>query len=301
PSKRRIRVALLDTGVQASHPDICRITLPGIDYLEGNPKDRAGHGTQVAGVLLQLAPNADLYVGRISETDQVRSDRVARGVKHAVGKWKVQVICLALGFIEYSSTVERGLILAAAQKSIVIAAAANNGRRSTTYFPARSRYAICARSADHDGENSKFNPPPERGLSFAFLGEGITTTCIHRAQENGDGLLNEDWKRRRGLDGPWKRFGGTSAAAAVASAITVQIMHYGYQWKPETENGHWSEPLQSLESQAGIEHVFKAMHHKPELLKLPTSEQAFAVPGKVLSKRDTLTKLKAALDSATLG
>ncbi|KAK0657806.1 peptidase S8/S53 domain-containing protein [Cercophora newfieldiana] len=316
----RIRIALLDTGVQATHPDISRMwgiptdekrnswlqehfadfCIPGSNCIEGDPKDTAGHGTQVAGILLQLAPNADLYVGRISETETVRSDRVKRGIEHAVKAWKVQVICLALGFIDHNQPVERELILAAAQGCVVIASASNSGRRSTTYYPARSRYAICARSADYTGKNSEFNPPPERCLNFAFLGEGIRTTCIRQEPSDNDEAPDKDLTPPPGMECSWKRFGGTSASAAVASAIAAQIMDCGRIYSRELENYGLGRSL--LESQVGIEHVFKAMYRRREVIELPSTEQAFIdIPWKVLNNREKIEQFRTALNPATLG
>jgi hypothetical protein len=92
-SAERIRIAALDTGIDGEHPDIRRMwRVPDgeasegwlrehyADFLPcqrqkdkpelGLPKDLSGHGTSTSGILLQLAPNADLYVGRISELGQ---------------------------------------------------------------------------------------------------------------------------------------------------------------------------------------------------------------------------------------
>jgi hypothetical protein len=43
---------------------------------ETNVNDHNGHGTQVAGIILQLAPNADLYIARVC-AGKNRADPVA--------------------------------------------------------------------------------------------------------------------------------------------------------------------------------------------------------------------------------
>jgi hypothetical protein len=217
------------------------------------------------------------------------------------------VICLAYGLREYSSRIEQALIYALQNKCVVIAAASNDGRRSTTYYPARSAYVICARSANHDGINSKFNPPRPSGTNFAFLGEGVASTTI-REEENVEsndsgpphgGFRATGGKKNRpqveGMAGCWKRSNGTSTATAVASAIAVQIMDYGRL--------HARHMSRLLESPAGIRNVFREMHHEAEPDRFSASEQIFVVPWKILTGDKTKADhaLSRALDAASFG
>src|SRR5437588_683531 len=52
-------VAVVDTGVDASHPDLHGAVLPGIDLVNGDadPSDDEGHGTAVAGVIAARTDN----------------------------------------------------------------------------------------------------------------------------------------------------------------------------------------------------------------------------------------------------
>lgn len=70
-----VRIAILDTGVNSSHPDIQAEVNPGghIREYKGFPQrfdplaDQTGHGTHVVSVLLQTAPHAALYVARVAD------------------------------------------------------------------------------------------------------------------------------------------------------------------------------------------------------------------------------------------
>jgi subtilisin family serine protease len=89
-----VRIAVLDTGVDASHPALAGRVLPGFDFVDfdtdpsesGSPQNRAfGHGTHVAGLLAMVAPDARILPLRILDSDGVGSLWVlAEAMLHAV-------------------------------------------------------------------------------------------------------------------------------------------------------------------------------------------------------------------------
>lgn len=50
------------------------------------PSDLVGHGTHVAGLLLKVAPNADIYVAKVSDKDELHNpDDIAKaGISYLV-------------------------------------------------------------------------------------------------------------------------------------------------------------------------------------------------------------------------
>ena len=74
----RIKVAVLDTGLDMGHPRIqasrerIRSTWTWLDAPEGHqqadPNDHCGHGTHVTGLLLDIAPDCDVYVAQIADS-----------------------------------------------------------------------------------------------------------------------------------------------------------------------------------------------------------------------------------------
>lgn len=74
----RIKIAILDTGLDLGHPDLwarkgrikdIRIWSNGCNG-ERNRKagDSSGHGTHVTTLLLDIAPDCDVYIAKIAET-----------------------------------------------------------------------------------------------------------------------------------------------------------------------------------------------------------------------------------------
>jgi len=82
---KRVKIAILDTGVDATHPTISaaikekRIAGFFPNSLDEESRsdsldplnDTNGHGTQGTGVLLKTAPHAKIYVARVASQDGV--------------------------------------------------------------------------------------------------------------------------------------------------------------------------------------------------------------------------------------
>ena len=73
-NQKRVRIAVLDTGVDATHPEIrAALNEKKIVAFKGFPDsldplcDQHGHGTHGTSVLLKTAPTARIYVGRMAD------------------------------------------------------------------------------------------------------------------------------------------------------------------------------------------------------------------------------------------
>lgn len=83
----RVRIAVLDTGVDPNHPDMdterIRSVRSWVNGKNGGEEDRQagdefGHGTHTAGILLDLAPDADIYVAQIATKEPVSPSQIAK-------------------------------------------------------------------------------------------------------------------------------------------------------------------------------------------------------------------------------
>ncbi len=142
-------VAIIDTGVDATHEDLRNIKLvPGINLLENKPiegnvnSDDNGHGTLIAGILGATPGNSRGVVGTnwkisimpikaLNAAGTGDSGDIARGIIWAVDNG-AQIINLSLGGISFGH--DRALseaIAYAFKKNVIIVAAAGNDSSAT--------------------------------------------------------------------------------------------------------------------------------------------------------------------------
>jgi type VII secretion-associated serine protease mycosin len=148
-------VAVVDSGVDASHPDLSGQVLPGIDLVDGSSDGRVdpvGHGTSVASLIagrasdgrgrgvVGLAHGARILPVRVLDRDNRYDDAlvVARGVQWAVDHG-AKVINLSLGGASYSPALADALDYAFARNVVVVACTGNvlPGGPTEVWYPAR--------------------------------------------------------------------------------------------------------------------------------------------------------------------
>ncbi len=143
-----VTVAVLDSGVDAEHPDLADRVLPGRDYVDGSTDGRAdpvGHGTAVASLIAGaggtgLAPEARILPVRVLDEDNryERSATVAEGVIWAVEQG-AQVINLSLGSPGRSEELSEAIGYAITNDVVVVACAGNASEDGpdVVWYPAR--------------------------------------------------------------------------------------------------------------------------------------------------------------------
>ncbi|MFE7135560.1 S8 family serine peptidase [Streptomyces sp. NPDC057638] len=161
------RIAVLDTGVDATHPELRGQEVAERNFSESaDSKDRHGHGTHVAsvaagsgagasGAYKGVAPGARLLDGKVLDDRGYGSDSsVLAGMEWAVAE-KADIVNLSLGgedapFLDpLEAAVNR---LSAAHGTLFVAAAGNNGPGAGTVNSPASADAALAVGAvdDHD-------------------------------------------------------------------------------------------------------------------------------------------------------
>jgi subtilisin family serine protease len=76
-----VKIAVLDTGIDLNHPTIkgavnMRRIKTSKSFVKDDktPQDENGHGTHVASLILKVAPESELYVGKIARNENIPSD-----------------------------------------------------------------------------------------------------------------------------------------------------------------------------------------------------------------------------------
>src|SRR5207245_2466633 len=150
PSGKAV-VALLDTGVDAAHPDLAGKLVPGASFVEGaDPNvDSYGHGTWLAGIVAAETDNSLGIAGigyegvEIMPVTVLGSDGfgyysdIVRGVVYAAAA-AANVLIMAFSNPGYSAGLQAAIDYAWSKGAVLVAANGNDGSSAPTY-PAGDR------------------------------------------------------------------------------------------------------------------------------------------------------------------
>ncbi len=170
-----IKVAVIDTGIEHTHPDLNGNYKGGYDFLnnDADPMDDNGHGTHVAGIIaaennnfgvVGVAPEAYLYGVKVlgSGGTGVTSDAIA-GIEWSISNG-MQVITMSFGSSSYSKAFQ-DIIDQAYNQGIVLVAAAGNNAGAISY-PAKYSSVIAVTATDINDNIASFsNFGPEAELA----------------------------------------------------------------------------------------------------------------------------------------
>lgn len=197
-------VAVVDTGVDASHPDLAGRVRGGVDLVNPGtpPDDPNGHGTLVAGVIaavlgngvggVGVAPQASILPVRVLDSGGTGSSQdVAEGIRWATRNG-ADVINLSLaeapglvggtgGII--GSDVEAAISEAHAAGVVVVAAAGNEGRTTTPYAPETPVIVVGAANR----QNQVWPHSNRDGRTLFAPGVEIISTYIQGGYARADG------------------------------------------------------------------------------------------------------------------
>ncbi len=150
-----IRVAVIDTGIDFSHPLFAgRILGTGYDFVDNdvNPADQAGgtgtgHGTFVAGLVLLSAPGAAVLPVRAFAADgRGTSFNIARAIQYAADQG-VHIINMSFGLREEDEMI-RDAMYYARQRNVFMVASAGNAAEEAVNFPATDDMSLAVTSTN---------------------------------------------------------------------------------------------------------------------------------------------------------
>jgi hypothetical protein len=214
-----IIVAVLDTGVDAGHPDLGGNVLPGYDFVNDDPdaSDDSSHGTYISGVIAAIGNNGEGVAGmawrsrilpvKVLDKQGLGPDAaVAKGVIYAVEN-RARIVNISSGTPFPSRLLEEAIRFAERRNVLVVAAAGNTGDRGNeVVYPGAYPTVLAVAATDEDDEVPPFS---QRHPYVAVAAPGVA-------------VAGTGW--RASGNGPYILSSGTSAAAPHVSGLAALLL-----------------------------------------------------------------------------
>jgi membrane-anchored mycosin MYCP len=216
---RGVVVGVIDTGVDATVPQLAGRVLPGTDIVNGQSRadsDCFGHGTFVAGIIgaqpragtgmAGLAPGATILpVRQANSSSDGTASGLARSIRAAVDGGAKVINMSASAFFPNDEL--RAAVQYAAAKDVVMVTSASNEAKAgnPVAYPAAYPEVIAVGSIGPDGKRSDFS---EVGHFLDLVAPGVGIVSLSRA---GQGHVTDN---------------GTSYAAPFVAATAALVRSY---------------------------------------------------------------------------
>ena len=184
-------VAVIDSGVDAKHPDLVGKLVPGWNFVKNNADtaDLVGHGTTVAGTLAAASNNGIGVAGvswaslimplvAVNQNDYAAYSDIAAAIEYAINSG-IRVINISIGGPGDSFTLQKAVDDAWRHDAVIFGSAMNNAS-SAPHFPAASNHVVAVSATDANDHLAGFSNYGN-WISLSAPGTNILTI------ENGGG------------------------------------------------------------------------------------------------------------------
>jgi serine protease len=253
-------IAVLDSGIDQTHPDLLPNLLPGADLLAiggedcpPGPEDDDGHGTHTAGIaaaaanngigVAGVAPEANILPLKAGDQNDAPVEAMIDGIRYAADHG-ADVVSISLARGEslappgtqvgpLEPQIEAAVEYAWSRGTVVVGAAGNASRPLCSY-PAGAARSICVTASDRMG----------RPTSYSNVGAEADGTVVVRAPGGGgtpgtvdlcaDNVVSTMWPRAdydgclrpRGIRG-YENLAGTSMATPHVAGLVALLAGAG--------------------------------------------------------------------------
>jgi subtilisin family serine protease len=248
PTLATVRVAVLDSGVDSTHPDLYSQIADGRSFVSSSwESDTNGHGTFVAGEIAAAVNNGqgiagvgfpvELLVAKIVRSDgTIAPDAEARAIRWAVDRG-ARVINMSFGGVrdprdkslDTYSPLEAAAVQYAVSKGVLVVAAVGNADSAPSEpwgyagYPAALPHVLGVSSVNRDGSVPTFSNRDFRYVDIAAPGEGIYSTLPRALTASSrPGCLPQGYSDCGPME--FRRGEGTSFSAPQVSAAAALLL-----------------------------------------------------------------------------
>jgi len=210
-----MKIAVLDTGADLTHPDLVGNIKAYANFTTSNAQDatdRQGHGSHCAGVIaavdnqqgiIGIAPSAELYIAKVLGDDGSGGmDSISRGIDWAIAQG-VDIISMSLGCSADPGPQLHDAIKRARAAGVVIVAASGNESTSCGW-PAAYDEVIAVGAVDQALDKASFSNFSKE-VDIAAPGVNILSTY---------------------MNGGYAKLSGTSMATPIVAGVIALIQSF---------------------------------------------------------------------------
>lgn len=186
---KRIKIGIIDTGVDYSHPDLQHSVYGGVNFIHPHlqPMDDNGHGTHIAGTIaaasqrsgiIGVAPHGAIHA--IKAFDYIGSAYVSdiiQGIEWCIHN-HMDIINMSFGMRNHSKALEAAIRNAVFAGKVVVASSGNHGNTNQMDYPARFPQTIAVGATTRGHQIAAFSNRGRR-IDIYAPGERIYSTWLH--------------------------------------------------------------------------------------------------------------------------
>lgn len=163
----KVKVGVIDTGVDFEHPDLRHSLQRGINLLQRTmlPQDDNGHGTHIAGTIaaanrlegmIGVAPRASIYpIKAFDYNGTAYVSDIILGIDWCVRN-RMDVVNMSFGMSNRSKSLLSAVNNAYQSGVLIVASSGNDGKRGEIDYPARYSQTIAVGATNRQGKIASF-------------------------------------------------------------------------------------------------------------------------------------------------
>jgi subtilisin family serine protease len=228
-----VRIAVLDTGL-FKHEWLQAVqAAPGADDIwdvesDGYADNEAGHGTFIAGLILQVAPAAEVYVVKVLDSHGVGDDLTVAAAIQQLPQ-DVRIINLSLG--GYTDSDAAPLALACALQALrkerkAVVAAAGNWGSTRPFWPAAFKQVLAVGAVEERRGTWRRASFSNHGWWVDAAARGVNLESTFKADKTkqAQGPAPEPATDPTIAFDGWAAWDGTSFATPITAAVLARLM-----------------------------------------------------------------------------